>query len=241
MFYFLFLYFCVWMRCSHKWQDDPTCHSLLYLAQLYIIKLLNHISLNHISQEHCRNRGRERERERESSNHKRVAMVMSVFLSFIFPPPPSLFIKAMSVVSLTSLAYIGFSETRGKHLNYSKFWNANSLQSITKIKLSSRTGMLFLYTPAFLAALTSFVLFPHHDFRTLLLKSALALHFFKRIFEVQSHPSLSLLHTHTHTQVYFVELSLLFLFIFYYTTTCISQRANLVEKFNHVKRLLLDD
>ena len=199
MFYFLFLYFCVWMRCSHKWQDDPTCHSLLYLAQLYIIKLLNHISLNHISPEHCRNRGRERERERESSNHKRVAMVMSVFLSFIFPPPPSLFIKAMSVVSLTSLAYIGFSETRGKHLNYSKFWNANSLQSITKIKLSSRTGMLFLYTPAFLAALTSFVLFPHHDFRTLLLKSALALHFFKRIFEVQSHPSLSLLHTHTHT------------------------------------------
>ena len=79
---------------------------------------------------------------------------MSVFLSFIFPPPPSLFINAMSVVSLTSLAYVGFSETRGKHLNYSKFWNANSLQSITKIKLSSRTGMLFLYTPAFLAALT---------------------------------------------------------------------------------------
>ncbi|KAL4599346.1 hypothetical protein ACB092_11G120100 [Castanea dentata] len=112
-------------------------------------------------------------------------MVMSVFLSFIFPPPPSLFIKAMSVVSLTSLAYTGFSEARGKHLNYSKFWNANSPKSTTKqIKLSSRTGMLFLYTPAFLAALTSFVLFPHHDFRTLLLKSALALHFFKRIFEV---------------------------------------------------------
>ena len=125
-------------------------------------------------------------------------MVMSVFLSFIFPPPPSLFIKAMSVVSLTSLAYTGLSEARGKHLNYSKFWNANSHQSITKIKLSSRTGMLFLYTPAFLAALTSFVLFPHHDFRTLLLKSALALHFFKRIFEVQSHPSLSPPHTHTH-------------------------------------------
>ena len=127
---------------------------------------------------------------------------MSVFLSFIFPPPPSLFIKAMSVVSLTSLANAGFSETRGKHLNYSKFWNANSLQSITKIKLSSRTGMLFLYTPAFLAALTSFVLFPHHDFRTLLLKSALALHFFKRIFEVQSHPSLSPSHTHTHTSLF---------------------------------------
>ena len=190
------------MRCSHKWQDDPTCHGLLYLAQLYVIKLLNHISLNHISPEHCRNRGRERERERESSNHKRVAMVMSVFLSFIFPPPPSLFIKAMSVVSLTSLANAGFSETRGKHMNYSKFWNANSLQSITKIKLSSRTGMLFLYTPAFLAALTSFVLFPHHDFRTLLLKSALALHFFKRIFEVQSHPSLSPSHAHTHTSLF---------------------------------------
>ncbi|KAL4599348.1 hypothetical protein ACB092_11G120300 [Castanea dentata] len=112
-------------------------------------------------------------------------MVMSVFLSFIFRPPTSLFIKATAVVILASFAYVGFSEASGKHLKYSKFWNANSLKSTTKqIKLSSRAGMLFLYTPAFLAALTSFVLFPHHDFRTLLLKSVLALHFFKRIFEV---------------------------------------------------------
>uniref|UniRef100_A0A2N9EHN2 Uncharacterized protein n=1 Tax=Fagus sylvatica TaxID=28930 RepID=A0A2N9EHN2_FAGSY len=112
-------------------------------------------------------------------------MVVSMLQSFIFPPPPSLFITAMSVVSLTSLVYTGFSEVRGNHLKYSKFWNVNSPKSGRKqIKLSSTTGMLILYTPAFLAALTSFLLFPPQDFRSLLLHSALAIHFFKRIFEV---------------------------------------------------------
>ncbi|KAH7536859.1 hypothetical protein FEM48_Zijuj03G0030900 [Ziziphus jujuba var. spinosa] len=105
---------------------------------------------------------------------------------FIFPPPPSVFIKAMSVISLTSIAILGFSEMRGKHLNYSKFWNSNSQNSTSKrqIKLSGRAGMLLLYTPAFLAAFISLLLLPHHHIRFVLLNSALTLHFFKRIFEV---------------------------------------------------------
>lgn len=44
--------------------------------------------------------------------------------------------------------------------------------------------MLFLYTPAFLAASASFFLSPSVDLRLLLLKSALSLHFFKRVLEV---------------------------------------------------------
>ncbi|KAG2672500.1 hypothetical protein I3843_13G037800 [Carya illinoinensis] len=116
-------------------------------------------------------------------------MVVSILQRFIFPPPNSLFVTAMSVISFTSLAYTGFSEVRGRHLQYSKFWNVISPESGTRregkqIKLSSRTGMLLLYTPAFLAGLTSFVIFPHQDLRLLLLDSALTLHFFKRIFEV---------------------------------------------------------
>lgn len=131
---------------------------------------------------HYRNTYRERERE-----SKRVFMAVSNSLSFLFPPPPIIFVTAMSVISFTSLAYTGFSEIRGKHLQYSKFWNvASPKASKTKqIKLSSRTGMLLLYTPAFLAGLASFVLFPSQDLRFLLLDSALTLHFFKRIFEVQ--------------------------------------------------------
>ncbi|KAF3449684.1 hypothetical protein FNV43_RR10415 [Rhamnella rubrinervis] len=54
----------------------------------------------------------------------------------------------------------------------------------TTTKLPSRTGMLLLYVPVFLAPLMSLVLFPHEDIRVLLLSSALAIHFFKRVFEV---------------------------------------------------------
>jgi len=112
-------------------------------------------------------------------------MVMSTFLSFIFAPPPSLVVSTLSVVSLVSLANAGLSEIRGKHLNYSKFWNANP-SSEKQIKLSSKTGMLLLYTPAFLAALASFWIFPHEGLRSTLLQSAVTLHFFKRDFEVSN-------------------------------------------------------
>ncbi|TKY46031.1 Steroid 5-alpha-reductase DET2 [Spatholobus suberectus] len=110
-------------------------------------------------------------------------MVMSVLFNLIFPPPASLVVSGMSVISLVSLANAGFSEIRGKHLNYSKFWNANPTGK-KQIKLSSKAGMLLLYTPAFLAGLASFWIFPHEGVRSTLLQSALTLHFFKRVFEV---------------------------------------------------------
>lgn len=104
-------------------------------------------------------------------------------MKFLFPCPPNLLISAMSVVSLVSLVSSGFSEARGKHFQYSKFWNANSPVT-NQIKLSGRNGMLLLYTPAFFAGLSSFWLLPDQDLRFLYLKSALTFHFFKRTLEV---------------------------------------------------------
>ncbi|XP_061337551.1 steroid 5-alpha-reductase DET2 [Gastrolobium bilobum] len=115
-------------------------------------------------------------------------MVMSVLLKLLFPAPPSRFVSAMSVISLVSLANTGLSEIRGKHLNYSKFWNVNvnnnNSNEKRQMKLSSKAGMLLLYTPAFLAGAASFFIFPHHALRSIILQSAVTLHFFKRIFEV---------------------------------------------------------
>lgn len=72
----------------------------------------------------------------------------------------------------------------GNHLQYSKFWNLKPSSSKKQIKISSRTGMLLLYTPAFLAGFTSFFVFPGGGIRFLLLKSAITLHFLKRVLEV---------------------------------------------------------
>ncbi|XP_068651324.1 uncharacterized protein [Aristolochia californica] len=112
---------------------------------------------------------------------------MSMFLRFFFPPPPSLFVNAMSVFSLVSLSVLGLSEIKGEHLNYSKFWNVESQirRRSSGIKLPSRTGMLVLYTPALLAALVSFgFLSQDGSLRTLLVSSALFIHFLKRDLEV---------------------------------------------------------
>ncbi|KAJ6720064.1 UBIQUITIN CARBOXYL-TERMINAL HYDROLASE [Salix viminalis] len=66
-----------------------------------------------------------------------------------------------------------------------KFWNLNTEKSSRKqIKLSSRTGMLVLYVPAFLSGAVSFVLYPNHDLRLFLVKATLTIHFFKRVVEV---------------------------------------------------------
>ncbi|CAI8593858.1 unnamed protein product [Vicia faba] len=114
-------------------------------------------------------------------------MAASTFLNFLFPPPPSLFVTTMSVISIASLANAGFSEVRGKHMSYSKFWNVNNDNATEKkqqVKLSSRTGMLLLYTPAFLAGAASFWVFPDDGFRSTVLQSAVTIHFFKRLFEV---------------------------------------------------------
>ncbi|XP_028799400.1 very-long-chain enoyl-CoA reductase-like [Neltuma alba] len=111
--------------------------------------------------------------------------IPSALLNFLFPPPPSLFVSAMSAISFVSLARTGFDEIKGKHLQYSKFWNTDSSKTKKKkIQLSGRSGMLLLYTPAFLAGAASFFIFPHESLRTTFLQSALTLHFFKRILEV---------------------------------------------------------
>ncbi|KAJ7974830.1 3-oxo-5-alpha-steroid 4-dehydrogenase family protein [Quillaja saponaria] len=117
---------------------------------------------------------------------------ISILKKFLFPA--SLFIWVFSIITLISLANLGFSEIKGNHMLYSKFWNVNSYHQVSDSKhneqkkrrrrLSSKTGMLFGYTPAFLACVASFWIFPHQGSRFLLLKSALTLHFFKRIFEV---------------------------------------------------------
>ncbi|XP_010492472.1 PREDICTED: very-long-chain enoyl-CoA reductase-like [Camelina sativa] len=116
---------------------------------------------------------------------------MEMLKSFVYPPPPSILLNGMSVVGLAALAKIGWSEVTGNHLKYSKFASSSTSTSPKPQpqkqplgSFSSRTGMLCLYTPAFLAASASFFVLPSDDLRFILLKSALALHFFKRVFEV---------------------------------------------------------
>ncbi|XVF42588.1 hypothetical protein PTKIN_Ptkin01aG0376000 [Pterospermum kingtungense] len=103
-------------------------------------------------------------------------------VKFLFPP--TMFVAATSLVSCTSLAMTGISEIRGKNLQYSKFFGVGSQTATeSKVKISSRPAMVMVYTPAFLAGVSSFVIFPDEGLRFLLLKSAISIHFFKRIFE----------------------------------------------------------
>lgn len=79
----------------------------------------------------------------------------------------------------------GFDEIKGKHMQYSKFWNVNpSKEKEKKIQLSGKSGMLLVYSPAFLAGAASFFVFRHDSLRITILQFALTLHFFKRIVEV---------------------------------------------------------
>ncbi|XP_043725195.1 3-oxo-5-alpha-steroid 4-dehydrogenase 2-like [Telopea speciosissima] len=110
---------------------------------------------------------------------------MSWLLRIVFPPPPSIFIGAISVISLVFTVHLSYSEIRGKHVPYSKFWNVNLQKKKKKeVTVYSRTGMVISYTPAFLACIASFAIFPHEGLRFMLVRSALAIHFFKRILEV---------------------------------------------------------
>ncbi|KAK9079877.1 hypothetical protein SSX86_001550 [Deinandra increscens subsp. villosa] len=98
---------------------------------------------------------------------------------------PSIWVTATTVATLISLVYLCVAEVIGNHLQYSKFTNSNySNNKKAGIKVSSRSGMLTLYTPAFLAGLVSFFFFPGGDLRFFLLKFAVTFHFFKRDFEV---------------------------------------------------------
>jgi hypothetical protein len=111
-------------------------------------------------------------------------MKIPVLEKFMFDEP-STWISVMTLVTLISTVYLGFAEMIGNHLEYSKFASSGN-KPVAKqgIKISSRTGMLILYTPAFLAGLVSFFLLPGGDLRFVLLKFAVTLHFFKRDIEV---------------------------------------------------------
>ncbi|XP_050365324.1 uncharacterized protein LOC126783834 [Argentina anserina] len=123
--------------------------------------------------------------KRREEEAEGITLIMGWPIIFLFPPPDSLFITAMAVISFTGCAHAGLSEVRGIHLQYSKFWKSGSQKS-NQIYISARRGMQLAYTPPFLAGLTSLVFFPHcDDIRYLLLSSALIIHFLKRLLEVQ--------------------------------------------------------
>ncbi|KAI3734585.1 hypothetical protein L6452_14056 [Arctium lappa] len=114
-------------------------------------------------------------------------VIPSIVLNFLFPPPSSLFVTTMTLVSFSSLTNAGYKETKGKNMQYSKFLNvgvAKKEKEIKETKLSSRNGMFLFYAPSFLVGLTSFFIFPDQDLRFVLLVSALTVHFFKRVLEV---------------------------------------------------------
>ncbi|XVF40997.1 hypothetical protein PTKIN_Ptkin01aG0245100 [Pterospermum kingtungense] len=98
--------------------------------------------------------------------------------------PPSLGIIAASVMTLIGVGILGVLEIKGIHLKYSKFFKLPAPSPTNTLKVPSRVGMFFLYAPAFLAGLASFWLFSNGDLRFLFLKSAVTIHFFKRILEV---------------------------------------------------------
>ncbi|MFQ6655561.1 hypothetical protein Gotur_026069 [Gossypium turneri] len=108
-------------------------------------------------------------------------MTIPMVLDILFPP--TLLLTGASVLTLLLLAILGVLEIRGINMKYSKFVNAASSSSSISFKVPSRVGMLLLYTPAFLVGVASFWLYPADDSRFLFLKSAVTIHFFKRLFE----------------------------------------------------------
>lgn len=73
-------------------------------------------------------------------------------------------------------------------MHYSKMFNtSNKNVGASKrkmIEFSGRNGMLLAYFPAFVAGATSLALMQDEGLRFTLVTSAIAVHFFKRLFEV---------------------------------------------------------
>lgn len=111
-----------------------------------------------------------------------------MFQSFVFVEESSI-ITAITVITFLFLAYLGVSEIAGKHLQYSKFWNVNansgsSSSNFLQGKMSSKLGMFILYAPACFMGFASFFMYPDGGTRFMLLQSAVTIHFFKRVLEV---------------------------------------------------------
>jgi len=119
----------------------------------------------------------------------------STWLPFLYPPPASVYVAAMSAVSLLSMANAGLAELRGNHMAYSKFWHVVAAGAGGGKQrqrgggggalLKSRDGMLVAYAPALAAAAASFAV-PGavEGARAQILSAALAVHFLKRVLEV---------------------------------------------------------
>lgn len=118
-------------------------------------------------------------------------MELSTVFKFIYQPPASLFLTAMSIMSCVSLVIAGLMEVSGMSmLHYSKMFNTgNKNVGASKrkmIEFSGRNGMLLAYFPAFVAGATCLALMRDEGLRFTLVTSAIAVHFFKRLFEVCS-------------------------------------------------------
>eukprot|EP01018_Ginkgo_biloba_P024572 Gb_15500 [translate_table: standard] len=125
----------------------------------------------------------------------------------LFQTPHSLYTKGLQIGQILTGVIYGLMEVKEIHLKYSKF--AESNQRSPSAQLSSRTGMLFFYAPAFVIACfflfcklewpiasillqklgllqLSITLHLHKEagIRLLILTGAIAIHFFKRILEV---------------------------------------------------------
>nr|ADE76340.1 unknown [Picea sitchensis] len=133
--------------------------------------------------------------------NKKTRMGSSLLLQGL----PSVYIQASEIILIVTGLLLGFMEFKNINFNYSKF----NRQGSSSPQISSRTGMLIFYAPAFLVA--CFYLFcklgwPHASIllqklgflqlsitwqlqmeastRLLVLTVAVALHFFKRVVEV---------------------------------------------------------
>lgn len=139
-------------------------------------------------------------------------MAIPVIERFIYSPQESLVLITAVLINGVALYTAGFMETRGTHMQYSKFWNQmkSSSDSQTPAKVSSRIGMLIFYTPAFLGGVIGLVLFPDESLRFVLLASCLTIHFLKRDLEV--------LFIHKYSGSIAVDHSIVISFLYFITT-----------------------
>ncbi|KAM3360018.1 steroid 5-alpha-reductase DET2-like [Capsicum galapagoense] len=111
-----------------------------------------------------------------------------MFQSFMFKEPSPI-TTTISMVAFVFVAFFGISEIFGKHLQFSKFVNFSSnsnshSNNFLQSKLSSRIGMFIVYAPPCVVGFASFVMYPNGETRFIMLKSAVTIHFLKRVLEV---------------------------------------------------------
>ncbi|KAL1815862.1 hypothetical protein DCAR_0520197 [Daucus carota subsp. sativus] len=112
-------------------------------------------------------------------------MVMEMLNSIIYPPQPSLILTIISAIEVLVLCNAGFMETKGTHMQYSKFWSSSTTANGSDDRrISSRVGMLIFYTPALFAGVLGLILFPGESLRFYLVAASLVVHFLKRDIEV---------------------------------------------------------